>query len=98
MTTGKTLVSVVGGTSAYRAYRAHRAFHDAARSGADFCTAGRAAADAAEARMRAIVPMRAIKGRASHLGRAASVTRTRVPLRPPRALSFLKFPQTSHIL
>ncbi|WP_246102917.1 dihydroxyacetone kinase subunit DhaL [Streptomyces piniterrae] len=44
------------------------AFRDAAQSGADFCTAARAAADAAEAGMRATVPMQARKGRASYLG------------------------------
>ncbi|MEV0368705.1 dihydroxyacetone kinase subunit DhaL [Streptomyces sp. NPDC050636] len=47
---------------------AYRAFHEAAHSGADFCTAAHAAADAAEAGMRATVPMQARKGRASYLG------------------------------
>ncbi|MEW1751641.1 dihydroxyacetone kinase subunit DhaL [Streptomyces angustmyceticus] len=44
------------------------AFRDAAQSGADFRTAAHAAADAAEAGMRATVPMQARKGRASYLG------------------------------
>ncbi|MFE9776122.1 dihydroxyacetone kinase subunit DhaL [Streptomyces sp. NPDC005931] len=47
---------------------AFRAFHDAAHSGADFGTAAHAAAEAAEAGMRATIPMQARKGRASYLG------------------------------
>ncbi|XLE11838.1 dihydroxyacetone kinase subunit DhaL [Streptomyces sp. Pv4-95] len=44
------------------------AFGDAATAGGDFRTAAHAAADAAEAGMRATVPLQAKKGRAAYLG------------------------------
>ncbi|MEU9335365.1 dihydroxyacetone kinase subunit DhaL [Streptomyces sp. NPDC048290] len=44
------------------------AFTGAARAGADFATSAGAAADAAEAGMRATIPLQARKGRASYLG------------------------------